>query len=91
MSRKRRFQAWNLDRAMRSWAQNCSIVKPLACLAANAIAPKCVELRVGAPCHRVDSWNGTKWSASQATRPGKDGYLGRLRYARGQGPFAERL
>jgi hypothetical protein len=58
--------------------------EPLDCqtarlLAANAIAPNIVELRVGAPCHRVDSWNGTKWSASQATRPDKDGYLGRLR------------
>jgi hypothetical protein len=57
--------------------------EPLDCqtarlLAANTIAPNIVELRVGAPCHGVDSWNGTKRPASQATRPDKDGYLGRL-------------
>jgi hypothetical protein len=47
-------------------------------LAVNTIAPNFVELRVGASCHRVDSWNGTKRSASQAIKPGKDCYLGRL-------------
>ena len=47
MSRKRRFQAWNLDLAIRSWTQNRSNVKPLVCCGERDRA-KHRELGVGA-------------------------------------------
>ena len=77
MSRNRRFQAWNLELATHSW-RRFRDSQTAGRLAANAIAPEGVKLGVGGSCHWVVSSKGTEWSASQATRHGKDGYFGRL-------------